>query len=122
MDKVNLLKLAEEAYKHAYAPYSGFRVGAAVICADGSVFTGCNVENSAGTSVCAERVAIFKAISEGAKDFVGLAIACDIEKDDLVPCGFCLQTLSEFCDDIEIYTPTKTYTLNKLLPERFKLK
>ena len=118
--KEKLLAMAKEVIENAYAPYSGFRVGAALLCEDGSVFTGCNVENSAGTSVCAERVALFKAVSAGEREFDEIAVVCESENG--VPCGFCLQTLAEFCDDIKIHTPIKTYTLNELLPVRFKLK
>ncbi len=85
----------------AYAPYSCFRVGAALLSADGRVFTGCNIENVAFTpTVCAERVAIFKAVSEGVKDFVAIAVAGG--KDEVTataPCGVCRQVLSEFCGE-----------------------
>ena len=115
-----LLKKAKEAYHHAYAPYSGFAVGAALLCKNGDIFTGCNVENIAGTSICAERTAICKAISEGNREFAEIAIASK-KADAIIPCGFCLQTLAEFCPgDFLIHTPTKTYKLEELLPIRFE--
>ena len=94
-----LALLAEEAMTHAYAPYSGFKVGAALLAADGRVFTGCNIENSAfSPTVCAERVALFKAVSEGVRQFKAIAVAGG--RDGVVttaPCGVCRQALAEFC-------------------------
>ena len=96
MDNTQLIKLAQEAAKKAYAPYSGFNVGAALLCKSGNVYTGCNVENSSyGASNCAERTAVFKAVSEGEREFVKIAIVS--EKGGLTfPCGICRQVLSEF--------------------------
>lgn len=102
MDKNSLAKLAAESAKAAYSPYSGFKVGAALLCADGTVYTGCNIENSAySATVCAERVAFFKAISEGKTDFEAVAIAGG--KDAVIdgicpPCGVCRQVMAEFCN------------------------
>ena len=119
MKRDELLILAKKALENSYCPYSKFAVGAAILCKDGTIYTGCNVENVNGTSVCAERVAIFKAVSEGKLDFSEIAIVGSGD-DSIVPCGFCLQTLSEFCDDIFIHTPEETYRLRELLPLRFK--
>ncbi|MFU0801067.1 MAG: cytidine deaminase [Xylanivirga thermophila] len=96
MDRKNLILKALEARKHAYVPYSKFRVGAAVLTDEGKIFTGCNIENvSYGDTCCAERVAIFKAISEGNTNFKGIAVASD-SPDFIFPCGMCLQVLVEF--------------------------
>ena len=126
MDNTQLIKLAQEAAKKAYAPYSGFNVGAALLCKSGNVYTGCNVENSSyGASNCAERTAVFKAVSEGERDFVKIAIVS--EKGGLTfPCGICRQVLSEFMPNgrIVLYSDEqgiKEFTLNELLPYAFKL-
>lgn len=126
MDNTQLIKLAQEAAKKAYAPYSGFNVGAALLCKSGNVYTGCNVENSSyGASNCAERTAAFKAVSEGERDFVKIAIVS--EKGGLTfPCGICRQVLSEFMPNgrIVLYSDEqgiKEFTLNELLPYAFKL-
>lgn len=121
-----LLAAAIAAREHAYAKYSGFRVGAAVETLDGRIVTGCNVENASyGLTVCAERVAIFKAISEGAKprSFRRIAICADTAKLT-PPCGACRQILWEFCGDIPLILTnlagaTKQYTVQELLPEAF---
>lgn len=92
--KDSLVKQAIEARKLAYAPYSGYLVGAAILTASGRVFTGCNVESAAyPTSMCAERVAIFKAVSEGEREFSALAVATE---NGGTPCGSCRQVLAEF--------------------------
>lgn len=97
-----LLQAALDARAHAHAPFSKFRVGAAVEDYAGRVFTGCNIENATyGLTVCAERVAIFKAISEGARKFRRVAVAADTE-ELTPPCGACRQILWEFCGDIEV--------------------
>ncbi len=125
-----LIKLALEAREKAYAPYSSFAVGAALLCGDGTVFTGCNIENSAfSPTVCAERTAIFKAVSEGKKDFVKIAVVggdADKEPENYCPpCGVCRQVMKEFCSaDFEILiakTPDdyKVKKLCELLPESF---
>lgn len=126
MDNTRLIKLAQEAAQKAYAPYSGFKVGAALLCKSGNVYTGCNVENSSyGASNCAERTAVFKAVSEGERDFVKIAIVS--EKGGLTfPCGICRQVLSEFMPNgnIVLYSDEqgiKEFALNELLPYAFKL-
>lgn len=121
-----LLNLAKEASAKAYAPYSRFSVGAALECADGRVFTGCNVENGAlGSTMCAERVAVFKAVSEGVRGFTRLAIYAESD-DYCMPCGTCRQVLKEFADDMEILCAKASgsyvsYKLSALLPHSFSL-
>ena len=119
-----LLNAALAAREHAHAPFSKFKVGAALEDSDGRIHTGCNVENATyGLTLCAERVAVFKAISEGARQFRRVAIAADT--DDLTPpCGACRQILWEFCGDIEIVLvnprgKTETYQLKDLFPKPF---
>ena len=108
----------------AYVPYSHFPVGAALLCKDGTVFTGCNIENAAyGDTICAERTAIFKAVSEGHRDFVRIVIAGRSE-DYCVPCGSCRQVMREFAPELEVIClngkgEAKHYTLRQLLPESF---
>lgn len=98
IDEIALVKQAQEAKKYSYSPYSGFRVGAALLAKSGNVYTGCNVENAAFSPTnCAERTAVFKAISEGEREFLAIAIAGDGE-GFLPPCGVCRQVLLEFCD------------------------
>lgn len=98
-----LINIAVKACENAYAPYSGFCVGAAVECADGSVYTGCNIENSSyGCTNCAERTAVFKAVSEGKRSFRRIAVYADSE-DYCLPCGTCRQVLYEFSPNMEIY-------------------
>lgn len=97
MRTTDLMKRAEEAAQSAYAPYSHFRVGAALLCEDGSVVVGCNVENrSFGLTICAERNAVAKAISTGKKKFTALAVYCADSPGPVPPCGACRQVLSEF--------------------------
>ncbi len=95
-----LFEKAVQAREAAYAPYSGYRVGAALLTEDGVVYTGCNIENASfGATVCAERVALFKAVSDGQKRFTAIAIAGGRDRvEEITPCGICRQTLSEFCD------------------------
>ena len=119
-----LLNAALAVREHAHAPFSKFKVGAALEDSDGRIHTGCNVENATyGLTLCAERVAVFKAISEGARQFRRVAIAADT--DDLTPpCGACRQILWEFCGDIEIVLvnprgKTETYRLKDLFPRPF---
>jgi cytidine deaminase len=99
----DLIAKATEARERALAPYSGFRVGAAIETPDGRIYTGCNIENASyGLSICAERVALWKALSEGANDFRAMAIVS--EADRLTsPCGACRQLLWEYCGDIVIH-------------------
>ena len=119
-----LINAALDARAHAFAPYSKFQVGAALEDADGRVHTGCNIENATyGLTLCAERVAVFKAVSEGVRSFRRVAIAADT--DTLTPpCGACRQILWEFCGDIEIILvnprgKTETYRLKDLFPKPF---
>jgi len=124
MTKEELCKKAQEMTKMAYAPYSNFRVGAALECSDGTVFTGCNIENAAyGPTNCAERTAVFKAVSEGYRSFVRIAIAGETERF-CAPCGVCRQVLQEFAPDLEVILvnskgETMELTLHKLLPFSF---
>ena len=121
-----LLTIAEKMQGKAYAPYSNFNVGAALECSDGSVFTGCNVENSSyGSTICAEQVAVTKAVSEGKRDFTRLAVVSESDKYCL-PCGTCRQILSEFSPGIEILCAKAggayvSYKLRDLLPFAFSL-
>ena len=119
-----LISRAMEASYKAYAPYSHFAVGAAIECSDGSVFTGCNIENAAlGSTICAERCACCKAISEGHRDFVRIAIYADSQSWP-TPCGECRQFLSEFAPEVEILCSKSgfryvSYKLSELLPHTF---
>lgn len=101
MTEKQLVALAKEAMRGAYAPYSGYTVGAALLCADGAVYTGCNIENASLTpTVCAERVAIFKAVSDGRRDFSAIAVVGGRQGSIagfFPPCGVCRQVLREFC-------------------------
>lgn len=97
MDKLNLMQRAIKARDNAYTPYSKFNVGAALLTKDGNVIEGCNIENASyGLSNCAERTAIFKAVSEGTRGFAAIAIAADTE-GPCSPCGACRQVIAEFC-------------------------
>ena len=122
-----LINIAVEASEKAYAPYSKFAVGAALECDDGTVFTGCNIENAAyGCTNCAERTAVFKAISEGKREFRRIAIVADSE-DYCMPCGTCRQVLNEFAPAIEVLSVRSdgryvSYSLKELLPKSFALK
>ena len=120
-----LVKIAEKASENAYADYSGYKVGAALQTSSGKIYTGCNVENASySLTNCAERTAIFKAVSEGEKNFVSMAIYVQSEKL-FPPCGACRQVIAEFSDDMTIIYANKTQeiktNINKLLPESFKL-
>ena len=125
MTDCELVELAFSMLERSYSPYSGFAVGAALLCADGAVFTGCNVENAAyGSTICAERTALVKAVSEGRRDgFAALAIAGRSE-DYCWPCGACRQMLYEFAPDLEVLVARQDhtfvkYTLRQLLPQGF---
>lgn len=103
LDSRKLKEAALKARQHAHAPYSNFRVGAALLDVSGEVISGCNVENATyGLTVCAERVAIFKAISEGYRKFIAIAVAAD-SPTLTPPCGACRQIIWEFCGDIPVY-------------------
>lgn len=108
MTEVELIRLAKDAMQHAYAPYSGFKVGAALLTADGKIYPGCNIENAAYTpSNCAERTAFFKAVYAGERDFTAIAVVGGkdgVIEDVFPPCGVCRQVMQEFCGpDFMIY-------------------
>ena len=131
MRNSELIKFAIDARRKAYCPYSGFAVGAALLCKDGTVYTGCNIENSAFTPTnCAERTAFFKAVSEYKRDFVRIAVVggnadMDISESYCPPCGVCRQVMKEFCSaDFEIIIAKtdndyKVMTLSEILPASF---
>ena len=129
MGNRELIKLALEARKNSYSPYSDFKVGAALLTKSGKVYTGCNIENAAfGPTVCAERTALFKAVSEGEREFVRIAVAGgknDIPDSYAFPCGVCRQVLAEFCGaDFEIISAVSpedsvSRTLSEMLPDSF---
>ena len=124
-----LAALAVAAMEHAYAPYSGFKVGAALLCADGTVYCGCNIENASYTpTVCAERTAFFKAVYDGHRDFTAIAVCGG--KDGIItsffpPCGVCRQVMKEFCrEDFMVYmagpgNSFEGYPLKEMLPHSF---
>lgn len=120
----NLLRLALEARANAHAPFSNFRVGAALEDQFGRIHTGCNIENSTyGLTLCAERVAVFKAMSEGVRHFARIAVAADTE-NLTPPCGACRQILWEFCGNIEVALvnprgKTESLRLKDLFPRAF---
>lgn len=125
MTDEQLLQMANDIRERAYTPYSNFKVGAALLCADGTVFTGVNIESATYTpSICAERTAFFKAISEGYRDFVKIAVTCD--KEYCSPCGVCRQVMVEHAPNLEILlgNPQGTFkrmSIRELLPEAFSL-
>lgn len=117
-----LIAKAEEAMQFSYSPYSKFKVGAALLAANGCIYTGCNIENASyGATNCAERTAVFKAISEGATEFVAIAVAA--EKALPWPCAICRQVLNEFAPDIRVIVACgderAEATLPELLPHAF---
>ena len=121
-----LIELALRAMENAYAPYSGFKVGAALLSSGGKTYTGCNIENiSYGASVCAERTALFKAVSEGETSFSKLAIVSS-SGDITFPCGICRQVLNEFMPEGEIILSDgnnmEIYKVSELLPHSFNNK
>lgn len=124
MNDRELLRIAKEASLNAYVPYSGFPVGAALECEDGTVYTGCNVENAAyGDTICAERTALVKAVSEGQRKFVRIAIYGE-GKGYCMPCGSCRQVLSEFSPEMEVLCAKAggsyvSYPLTRLMPYTF---
>ena len=124
MEKEKLIELAKSVRKRAYVPYSNFAVGAVVVSKKGEVYTGCNVENASyGLTVCAERNAIFKAVTEGEREFSLLVVVGDTE-GPCMPCGACRQVIREFGSDIKIIAAnlsgeSKETTIAELLPEAF---
>ena len=132
MEKEELVKIAYDAQKFSYSPYSGFQVGAALLTKSGKVYTGCNIENAAFSPTnCAERTAFFKAVSEGETEFEAIAIvgnkkdAAKEEWEFCTPCGVCRQVMLEFVNPEEFLVlcgkgqEVKTFTLKQLLPESF---
>lgn len=124
-----LVQAAKEALQNSYSPYSNYKVGAALLTEQGKIFTGCNVENgSYGASNCAERTAVFKAVSEGERRFTAIAIAAEDTETPPFPCGICRQVISEFCSQ---ETPVLIYDgngavynaeLGELIPHAFDFK
>ena len=125
-----LVALAKEARSRSYVPYSGFAVGAALLCKDGKIYQGCNVENAAyGPTVCAERVAVFKAVYDGQREFEAIAVAGGRAGEEISglfpPCGVCRQVLREFCDlDFMLYMAKENgeyeaRSLGEMLPLSF---
>lgn len=130
MTPIELVNLAKEARAHAYVPYSGYAVGAALLCADGTVYQGCNIENASySPTVCAERVAVFKAVYDGQRDFAAIAVVGGKAGEEITglfpPCGVCRQVLREFCGlDFKLYLGKENNefvetTLGDLLPMSF---
>lgn len=128
--KKQLAEKAIEMMARSYSPYSNFCVGAALLCADGSIYTGCNIENAGLTATnCAERTAFFKAVSEGKRDFVAIAVTGGRNghvTDYTAPCGVCRQVMAEFCDPKSFLVhivrkpeDIRTFTLEELLPLSF---
>ncbi len=121
-DREALVQSARQARQMAYAPYSHYQVGAALLAADGTVYTGCNVENATyPAGICAERVAVTKAVSEGRRQFTAVAV---VTRDGGTPCGICRQVMSEFAPDMPVILAddekiVAEFTLDHLLPERF---
>lgn len=125
MTNQELIAYAKEAMQLAYAPYSHFQVGAALLCNDGTVVTGCNIENASyGATICAERTAVVKAVSSGVQQFQKIAIVCS-EGTQAYPCGICLQVLSEFMSEGQVLLEDNSgiheYQLVELLPKAFHL-
>jgi cytidine deaminase len=124
MDYKGLIQAARKAKTHSHSPYSKFRVGAAVMTKSGKIYTGCNIENSSySLTVCAERTALFKAVSEGEKKFLAMVISTDVN-DFISPCGACRQVISDLAGDINIILTngvgkTKIMKMKDLLPHPF---
>ena len=131
LDYGKLIRCAFQAREFSYSPYSHFRVGAALLCKDGTVYDGCNIENRAyGPTNCAERTAFFKAVSEGRREFEAIAIVGGAEGEEpdwCYPCGVCRQVMVEFCSENFLVLSVKNnegtefeeYTLSDLLPFSF---
>ncbi|MBQ8175731.1 MAG: cytidine deaminase [Oscillospiraceae bacterium] len=126
MTNKELLSIADKAMENAYAPYSKFKVGAALLCKNGTVFTGCNIENATyGATNCAERTAVFKAVSEGQREFEAIAIVSS-GGGETFPCGICRQVMAEFAPEIKVVLRDeegneRIYLLIELLPKSFTL-
>jgi cytidine deaminase len=125
MTNQELMNKAKEAYLNSYAPYSHFFVGAALLTTDGEVYQGCNIENASyGATNCAERTAIFKAVSEGKREFCKIAIAAK-DGSTAYPCGICLQVMNEFMPEAEVVLEVagqiKVFGVKELLPYGFQL-
>lgn len=125
-----LVQLAKEARTHAYVPYSHYSVGAALLCKDGKIYQGCNIENAAfGPTICGERTAFFKAVYDGEREFAAIAVAGGREGEEVTglfpPCGVCRQVMREFCDlDFMLYMAKENgkfeaRTLGEMLPMSF---
>jgi cytidine deaminase len=125
MGDKELIEKAKQARLKAYAPYSNFKVGAALLTKSGKVYTGANVENATfGLTVCAERNAVYQAVNRGDRDFVKIAVVAD-KNPPVTPCGACRQVLSEFVNDLKIICANldgkvETYRLKELLPDAFE--
>ena len=119
-----LISVATDAMRRAVAPYSNFKVGAALETAAGEIVSGCNIENASyGLTICAERVAIFKAVSEGVRDFARIAVVTDTDRLT-PPCGACRQIIWEYCGDVPVIMSnvkgeSREYKMSELLPEAF---
>jgi len=126
LDQDALIRAAIQVRKNSYAPYSKFRVGAALLTGRGRIYTGCNVENhSYGMTVCAERNAVYKAVSEGEREFLAIAIAADTE-DPVLPCGACMQVMAEFNPELKLILAnckgtTVELSLSDLFPSPFSM-
>ena len=119
-----LMEAAKQGREQSYSPYSKFAVGAALLCKDGTIFTGCNIENvSYGATMCAERVAIFKAISNGYREFEMIAVYSELE-DYTYPCGMCLQVMQEFMPEgivlLENKKEMNRFLVRELMPTKFE--
>lgn len=125
MSKEELMQAAKEACRNAYAPYSNFKVGAALLAQNGRLYLGCNIENASyGATNCAERTAIFKAVSEGEREFTCLAVAA-ADGSTAYPCGICLQVIHEFMPEGQVILEENgkiaEYAVKDLLPHGFSL-
>ena len=125
INPTELIQVAQKAKQNAYAPYSGFQVGAALLTKNGMLYTGTNVENASyGLTVCAERIAIFNAVADGQREFEALAVSGSTSKL-ILPCGACLQVMAEFCPELPLFlTATEghyeQFSLKELFPMQFQ--
>jgi len=120
------IEMAKKASEYACSPYSDFQVGACLVTKSGKLYTGCNIENAGIQSICAERVAFAKALSEGEREFLAIAVVGKKKEADrfieTLPCGYCRQFMSEYCEkDFRVITEEAEYSLNELLPYGFSL-